>query len=70
METTFASEEPKRFVYCDYKTFSHESFKYDLMSKAVDKNIDHSKFKKEFIDTINKQAPKKTKFFGVIKNLM
>ena len=70
METTFASEEPKRFVYCDYKTFSHESFKYDIMSKAVDKNIDHSKFKKEFIDTINKQAPKKTKFFAVIKNLM
>ena len=27
MKTTFASEEPKKFVYRDYKTFSHESFK-------------------------------------------
>ena len=40
------------------------------MSKAADKNIDYSKFEKEFIDTINKQTPKKTKFFAVIKNLM
>ena len=70
MKTTFTSEEPKRFVYRDYKTFSHERFKNDLMSKAVDKNIDYSKFEKEFIDTFNKQAPKKTKFFAVIKNLM
>ena len=70
METTFASEEPKRFVYRDYKTFSHESFKNVLMSKAADKNIDYSKFEKEFIDTINKQTPKKTKFFAVVKNLM
>ena len=27
MKTTFAWEESKKFVYCDYKTFSHESFK-------------------------------------------
>ena len=31
------SEEPIKFVYCDYKTFSHEIFKNDLMSKTADK---------------------------------
>ena len=35
MKTTFASEEPKKFVYRDYKTFSHESFKNDLMPKKL-----------------------------------
>ena len=33
------------------------------MSKAVDKNFDHSKFEKEFIDTLNEHAPKRTKLF-------
>ena len=30
MKTTFASEEPKKFVYRDYQTFSPESFKNGL----------------------------------------
>ena len=63
MKTTFASEEPKKFVYRDYKTFSYENFKNDLLSKTVDENVDYSKFEKEFIDTLNKHAPKKTKLF-------
>ena len=40
MKTVIASEEPKKFVYHDYKTFSHESFKNNLMSKTVDENFD------------------------------
>ena len=63
MKTTFASEEPKKFVYRDYKTFSHESFQNDLLSKTVDENVDYPKFEKEFIDTLNKHSPKKTEFF-------
>ena len=63
MKTTFASEEPKKFVYRDYKTFSHENFKNDLLSKTVDENADYSKVEREFIDTLNKHAPKKTKLF-------
>ena len=43
MRTIFASEEPKKFVYRDYKTFSHESFKNELMFKIVDENVDYSK---------------------------
>ena len=33
------------------------------MSKTVDENVDYSKFEKEFIDTLNKHAPKTTKLF-------
>ena len=61
--TAFASEEPKKFVYRDHKTFSHESFKNDLMPKTIDENVDYSKFQKENIDTLNKHTPKKTKLF-------
>ena len=38
MKTTFVSKEPKKFVYRDYKTFSRENFKNDLLSKTVDEN--------------------------------
>ena len=54
----------------DYKNFSHESFKNDLMSKTLDENVDCSKFEKEFIDALNKHAPKKIKLFRIIKSLM
>ena len=40
MKTKFASEELKKFVYRDYKIFSHESFKNGLLSKTVDENVD------------------------------
>ena len=63
MKTIFASEEPKKFVYRDYKTFSHENFKNDLSSKTVDENVDYSKLGKEFTDTLNKHAPTKTNVF-------
>ena len=63
MKTTFASEKSKKFVYRDYKTFPHECFKNDLMSITFDENVDYLKFGKEFTDTLNKQALKKTKLF-------
>ena len=40
------------------------------MSKTVEENVDYSKFEKEFIDTLNKHAPKEISSFAVIKNLM
>ena len=63
IKTIFALEEPKNFVYRDYKTSPQERFKNDLVSKTVDENVDYSKFEKKFIDTLNKHAPKKTKLF-------
>ena len=38
MKTTFVSEEHNKFDCRDYKTFSHESFKNDLISKTVGEN--------------------------------
>ena len=70
MKTTFAPEEPKKCVYREYKTFSRESFKNDLMSKTVDENVDYSKFGKEFIDTLINMHLRKPSYFAVIKNLM
>ena len=71
MNTTSASEEPKKFVYHDYKTFSHESFKYNLIFKTVDEDFNCSNLEKEFLDTLNKHAPtKKLSYFEVIKNAM
>ena len=46
MKAAFASEEPKKIVYSDYKTFSHESFKNGLIPKAVDENADYSNSRK------------------------
>ena len=64
MKTIFTSEKTKKFVYRDYKTFSHENFKNDLLSETVDEDVDYSKFEKEFKDTLDKHAPKKTKLFS------
>ena len=63
MKTIFASEELKKFVYHDHKTFSDESFKNDLMSKTVDEDVDYSKFEKKFIDMLSKHEPKKIQIY-------
>ena len=61
IKAAFASEEAKKFVYRDYKNFSRESLKNDLMSKTVPENVDYSKFETELMDTLNKHTFKKTK---------
>ena len=54
--------DPHHLAYSIMKTIS-KSFKNDLMSKTVEENVDYSNFEKEFIDTLNKHALKKTKLF-------
>ena len=56
MKTTFKSEEPKKLIYRDYSNFSSECFKDDFMSSICQE-------KHDFIDTLNKHAPKKIKTF-------
>ena len=58
--TTFASEKPNMILYRDYKTFSHESFKNDSMSKTIDENIDYLKLEKYFIVTLRQKSPRTT----------
>ena len=60
MKTTFASEKPNMILYRDYKTFSHESFKNDSMSKTIDENIDYLKLEKYFIVTLRQKSPRTT----------
>ena len=60
MKTTFASEKPNMILYRDYKTFSHESFKNDSMSKNIDENIDYLKLEKYFIVTLRQKSPRTT----------
>ena len=47
-------------LYRDYKTFSHESFKNDSMSKTIDENIDYLKLEKYFIVTLRQKSPRTT----------
>ena len=63
MKTTFKSEEPKKLIYRDYSNFSTECFKDDFMSSICQEKHDYLDFKKKFIDTLNKHAPKKIKIF-------
>ena len=63
MKTTFKSEEPKKLIYRDYSNVSTECFKDDFMSSTCQEKHDYSDFEKKFIDTFNKDAPKKIKTF-------
>ena len=45
------------------KIFLEKILKKDFLSKTVDENVDYPKSEKEFIDTLNEHAPKKTKLF-------
>ena len=63
MKATFKSEELKKLFYPDYSNFSSKSFKDDFMSSICQEKHDNSVFKKKFVDTLNKHAPKKIKTF-------
>ena len=50
----------KTLIYCDYKTFSLETLSSELFSKLESQeNNDYQIFEKNFVDTLNNQAPKK-----------
>ena len=64
LKRTFHKEEPKTLIYRDYKTFSLETFSSDLFSKLESQeNNEYQTFEKNFVDTLNNQAPKKSKIF-------
>ena len=63
-KTTFYKEEPKTLIYLDYKTFSLEKFSSELFFKLESQeNNDYQTFETKFVDTLNNQAPKKSKIF-------
>ena len=61
MKATFEKEQSKVLVYQDYKKFSFNSFKSELLSKFYDNNVAFSSFENDFENVLNQQAPKKSK---------
>ena len=59
MKAAFESEESKKLIYCDYSNFSCKCFEVDFMSSICLEKHDYSDFEKNFIDALNKHAPKK-----------
>ena len=55
MKTIFKFEEPKKLIYKSYSNFSQKNFQSDLLLNIGDG--------KNFVETLNKHAPKKTKIF-------
>ena len=63
MKTTFEKEESKVLVYRDYKNFSFNSFKSELLSKFHHNNVTFTSLDNNFVNVLNQQAPKKSKAF-------
>ena len=63
MKTTFKCEEPKKFIYRNYSNFSQKNFQSDLLLNIGDGKNNYLEFEKNFVETLNKHAPKKTKIF-------
>ena len=63
MKTTFKCEEPKKLIYRDYSNFSQKNFQSDLLLTIADGKNNYLEFEKNFVETFNKHAPKKTKIF-------
>ena len=64
MKTIFEKEEPKVLVYRDYKHFSFNSFKSELLSKFHHNNVTFTSIENKFVNVLNQQAPKKSKVSG------
>ena len=56
-------EEPKRLVYRNFKSFNNEYFEEELPSKLDLNDKDYAIFEDNFVNVLNKHAPKKTKNF-------
>ena len=61
MKTKLALEEPKRLVYRNFKRFNSHYFEEELTSKLDINNKDYAVFEDNFVNVLNKHAPKKTK---------
>ena len=63
MKTTYEREEFKVLIYRDYKIVNFNSFKSELLSKFHRNNVNFTCFENNFVNVLNKQAPKKSKIF-------
>ena len=63
MKSTFKCEEPKKLIYRDYSNFSQKDFQNELLLHIGDGKYNYLEFEKNFVETLNKHAPKKNKIF-------
>ena len=63
MKTTFKCEETKKLIYMDYSNFSQKDFQNELLLNIGNGKNNYLEFEKNFVETLNKHAPKKTKIF-------
>ena len=63
IKTTFKCEEPKKLIYTIYSNFYQKDFQSDLLLNIGDGKNNYLEFEKNFVETLNKHAPKKIKIF-------
>ena len=63
MRTTFKCEESIKFIYRNYSNFSQKDFQSDLLLNIGHRKNNYLEFEKNFVETLDKHAPKKTKIF-------
>ena len=63
IKTTFKCEKPKKLIYTIYSNFYQKDFQSDLLLNIGDGKNNYLEFEKNFVETLNKHAPTKTKIF-------
>ena len=63
MKTIFKCEEPQKLIYRNYSNFSQKGFQNELLLSIGDRKNNYLEFEKNFVETLNKHAPKKIKIF-------
>ena len=63
MKTIVKCEEPKKLIYRNYSNFSQKDFQNELLLNIGDGKNNYLEFEKNFLETLSKHAPKKTKIF-------
>ena len=63
MKTIFKCEEPKKLIYRNNSSFSQKDFQNELLLNIGDGKHDYLELEKNFVETLNKHAPKKNKIF-------
>ena len=63
METIFKCEEPEKLIDRNYSNFSQKDFQSDLLLNIGDGKNNYLEFEKNYVETLKKHTPKKTKIF-------
>ena len=64
MKTMFTCDEPKKLIYRNFSNVSQKDFQNELLLNIGDVKKNYLEFEKNFEETLNKHAPKKTIFRG------